>query len=250
MIWIIGGTSEGRQLVSKINDLDNFIVTVATESGKQFLETDRLYTKRLSLDEMKTFIRDNQIELVVDLTHPYATIVSKNAKVACKEEAIDYIRYAREKSTYENCIEVASYNEAYEYLKNIRGTVFLTTGSKNIGDFEKVRGENRFIYRILPALESIEECNKYKLKLEDIVCALGPFSREYNRIMFKEYGADYVIMKDSGRNGGTVDKLLACEDLGISPIVIGRSIEDGLSNLDEIENIIRKQYGRNKGEII
>ena len=29
--------------------------------------------------------------------------------------------------------------------------------------------------------------------------------------MFKEYGANYVIMKDSGSTGGTMEKIKACE---------------------------------------
>ena len=37
MIWIIGGTSESRRLIDRIKDLDNYIVTVATESGKDFI---------------------------------------------------------------------------------------------------------------------------------------------------------------------------------------------------------------------
>src|SRR5699024_7717086 len=132
-----------------------------------------------------------------------------------------------------------SYEDCYGYISHIKGTVFFTTGSKNIGDFEKLRGNNRFVYRILPAIESIEECKKHNIGLKDIVAVLGPFSKEYNKIMFKEYDVDYVVMKDSGHEGGTIEKLEACEDLGIMPIIIGREDEEGVNDLDLIEEKIR-----------
>ncbi len=35
MIWIIGGTSEAREIVDRIKDLNNYIVTIATDGGKE-----------------------------------------------------------------------------------------------------------------------------------------------------------------------------------------------------------------------
>ena len=70
---------------------------------------------------------------------------------------------------------------------------------------------------------------------------MGPFSREYNRIMFEEYNADYVIMKDSGEKGGTLEKLKACEELGIILIIIGRNQEQGIDSIKELEKLLREK---------
>lgn len=240
MIWIIAGTSEAREIIERIKDLDNYIATIATEGGKEFINTDRLIVGRMSYEEMMSFCQNRNISLIVDLTHPYAKIVSENAQKLSNKLNIDYIRYVRKKTNkVGGTIYLNSYETAYEYLSNISGTVFFTTGSKNIGNFENIRKSNRFIYRVLPALDSIEECRKCNISMHDIVAVLGPFSKEYNKIMFKEYGADYVIMKDSGDKGGTIEKIKACEDLDIIPIIIGREEEKGIYSLDEIEKIIR-----------
>lgn len=196
---------------------------------------------RMDYKEMKEFVEEYKISLIVDLSHPYAEIVSKNARKVAEDQNIEYIRYVRKKiDSTSKTIYVNSYEECYKYISNISGTVFFTTGSKNIGDFEKVRGSNRFIYRILPALESIEECRKYNVQLRDIVAVLGPFSKEYNKIMLKEYRADYLVTKDSGKQGGTMEKLEACEELGIIPIIIGREDEEGIDDLKQIEKRIRE----------
>lgn len=242
MIWIIGGTSEARLLVERIKDKDNFIVTVATESGKEFIESENLKVGRMSVTEMNNFIKQKGIKVLIDLSHPYAKIVSENAKSVAQNNNIEYIRYMREKINYKDIIELASYEEAYEYLKNVKGTVFFTTGSKNISDFERVKGENRFIYRVLPALESIETCKKNDVKLKDIVAVLGPISYEMNKLMFKESKADYVVMKDSGVTGGTVEKIKACKEQDIKVIVISREEELGVRNLAYLEKIIRQKY--------
>lgn len=235
MIWIIGGTSESRELLSKIKDSNNYIVTVATEEGLDFFDSDKVIMGRLNKNEMMGFIDQYHIDTVVDLSHPYATIVTDNARSVCKEKGIQYLRYVRDRiQLADNEIYLNSYEECYEYLKGISGTVFFTTGSKNICDFQKVREKNRFIYRILPALESLEICRENNIHMKDIVAILGPFSKEMNKVMFMDYDVDYCVMKDSGNIGGTVEKIQACRELEVTPIIIGRKQEEGITQLDDI----------------
>lgn len=245
MIWIIGGTSEGRKIVESIKDLDNFLVTIATDGGREFFNTEHLVVGRMTYEEMVNFGKNNRITMIVDLTHPYAKIVSDNGKNVAKELNISYIRYIRKISEKSNkAVYLNSYEDAYEFLSNLKGTVFFTTGSKNISDFEKVRGNNKFIYRILPAIESLEICKTNNIQMRDIIAILGPFSLEFNKIMLVEYKADYCIMKDSGRPGGTDEKIQACEELGVVPLIIGRQQEQGIGDLKQIELLIRKEHKR------
>lgn len=245
MIWIIGGTSEARKVVERIGDLDNYLVTIATEDGREFFPTENLVVGRMTYDEMVSFGKKRGVSMIVDLTHPYAKIVSDNGKKVAEELEVPYIRYVRKiSSRSKTAIYLSSYEEAYEYLEGVKGTVFFTTGSKNIGDFEKIRGDKKFIYRILPAIESLEICKAHDVNMRDIVAILGPFSLEFNKIMLKEYHADYCIMKDSGKPGGTQEKIQACEELDIIPVIIARDQEAGIHNLKKIEEIIRTEHAR------
>ncbi|WFA10252.1 precorrin-6A reductase [Tissierella sp. Yu-01] len=235
MIWIIGGTTEARELIDRLGNRRDYIATIATEGGKEFLNSDNIIIGRLNKDDMIRFAKDNDIDTIIDLSHPYAKIVTDNARCISEELGIKYLRYVRKKTVQEDdVIYLNSYGECYEYLTKVSGTIFFTTGSKNIGDFEKVRGNNRFIYRILPAIESLEICRKYNIHMKDIIAILGPFSKDFNKTMLSIYNADYCVMKDSGEVGGTIEKLDACRELGIKPIVIGRNDEIGYSNLEDI----------------
>ena len=199
MIWIIGGTSEAKELVKKLKGRKDFIVTAATEAEREFIDCENLQIGRLNFYDMVKFVEENSIELIIDLSHPYAKIVSQNAKKVSEGKNIRYVRYIRNKTNIPNyAVYMQNLKKTLEYLREIEGTVFFTTGSKSIGDFEEVRGNNRFIYRILPTPSSIKECNKHNVHIKDIVAILGPFSEELNFVMFKEYNADFVVMKDSG----------------------------------------------------
>lgn len=241
MIWIIGGTREAVELVERIKGNAKYIITAATESEREFLDDRNLVVGRMDEKGMEDFIRKNSISLVVDISHPYALEVTKNAKEAARKLNINYIRYVRKRTKEaEGCIYLDSIDQCQEFLKSVKGTVFFTTGSKNIKNFESVRENNRFVYRVLPAIESIEQCLKNNVKIKDIVAVLGPFSENMNAAMFKEYGADYVVMKDSGKPGGTYEKIQACKRLNIPAVIIGRGDEDGLENIDEVVKLIRQ----------
>lgn len=293
MIWIIGGTSETRELLNLIDEevadekikpldsgsiMDNripnssmfnksIVVTVATEEGKkinsEFIDSKsnniEILVGRMNLEEMQKFIEENKIETVIDLSHPYAVEVSKNAKKAAKNNGCRYIRFVRNEidTSIASDIYVDSDIDAYEtetlnsimifnnieklkeYLSKIEGTVFFTTGSKDIPEFESVRKNNRFIYRILPAEQGIKICSENGVALKDIIGVMGPFSKEFNKSMFENYNADYVVMKNSGESGGTSEKIEACKELSIKALVIGRPEDDGVSSLAEIMELIK-----------
>lgn len=238
MIWIIGGTSETRELLRRLKR-DDYIVTVATYAGLEFLRGYSAVEARMDMDDMVKFIDKNDIDTVVDMSHPFAYEVSRNAREASAQKEIRYIRHARESAEKSFGNTFKSIEELKLYLSKISGTVFFTTGTKNIPDFESVRGENRFVYRVLPTTFSIEECNKSSVRLGDIVAALGPYSRAFNEAIFRNYRADFVVMKDSGDRGGTAEKIEACRALGIEPLILGRSEAEGeMNTISEILEMI------------
>ncbi|HYE11782.1 MAG TPA: precorrin-6A reductase [Patescibacteria group bacterium] len=239
MIWIIGGTSETKSLIRSLAAKKEYIVSVATYSGAEMLTDENIMIGRMNQQAMLQFIRVHDIDTVVDMSHPYALEVTKNAKAACNATNIKYVRYNRKASGVNDCIYVDSIDACAELLKEIKGCVFFTTGIKNIKDFEKVKGKNCFVYRVLPSVFSIQECVDNKVKMEDIVAILGPVSEAMNYTMFKEFKADYVIMKDSGKEGGTLEKIQACKRLGIMPVVIGRQAsEAGVESIEELLRVL------------
>jgi len=239
LIWVIGGTSEAKQLINRLKGKKEFVATVATYSGAEMIHDLQPIVGRMDYKEMVQFIREKSIDTIVDMSHPYALEVTQNARAASCETGTVYIRFVRKSSDMEDCIFVESIEKCVSYLKNVKGCVFFTTGIKNIRDFEKIRDSNRFIYRVLPSVFSIQECVDRGIRMEDIIAILGPVTEEMNYQMFRDYKVDYVVMKDSGKEGGTIEKINACKRLDITPIVILRQSEEkGIENIEEILKVL------------
>lgn len=240
MIWIIGGTSETGEFLRLLDHAGGVVVTVATEAAGQFLDGVEVLVERMDPDRMTRFIQERGITLIVDLSHPYAFEVTENVRKVVTDNRIACYRFCRPRSEHQGALVFASLSECRKYLNDITGTVFFTTGSKNISDFQAVRNNNRFVYRILPALESVDACRRHHVAIKDIIAALGPFSIDLNRAMFEAWEADYVVMKNSGSRGGTPEKLEACRQLGITPIIIERESEDGFTSLNALADSVRQ----------
>ena len=98
-ILIFAGTTEGRNLAQYLGRCQIFChVCVATEYGEALIEESeylKVHTGRLMADEMAQFIQKEQIDFVVDATHPYAVAVSENIVWACREKNVFYQRLLR-----------------------------------------------------------------------------------------------------------------------------------------------------------
>ena len=239
MIWVIGGTSEAREFLGLFEDKDKILVTVATEEGKRFIHGARTLIGRMSCEQMCEFIEKNGIRAIADLSHPFATVVTENANRAASESGISYFKYERNISEkFHEGLYLESFDKCVEVVRELKGTIFFTSGVKNLERFEQVKKTNRFVHRIIPSAESLDICKRSKVEPRDIIAVVGPFSKEFNIIMFRDYNADYVVMKDSGDRGGTLEKLNACRELGIVPIIVERQDSEGIFSLVEMKREI------------
>jgi precorrin-6Y C5,15-methyltransferase (decarboxylating)/precorrin-6A/cobalt-precorrin-6A reductase len=62
----------------------------------------------------------------------------------------------------------------------------------------------------------------------------GPFSRELNRALLRQFGITIMVTKDGGAEGGFPEKMLAAEDAGVRAFVIGRPGGDEGLGMEEI----------------
>lgn len=248
MIGLILGTSEGREILSLLNNhTEDIFVSTATEYGGEILKNYKyahLNTKPLAFDELVDTLKQKGVNKLVDASHPYAIEISNNAMKACDILNIEYIRYERPSSVEKfrderYIIEVSDYDELYDKLKNIEGNILNTTGSRNIDKILSMKLENRIIHRVLPSVKVMQECIDKGVKIEDIVAIKGPISYEFNCAFIKEYKAKAVILKDSGTAGGTEEKLKACVDNCIYGFVVGRKSVEYKKVFYDIEHLVK-----------
>lgn len=251
VIWIFGGTSEGRELAGYCaKHRLPVAVSVATEYGEAIL-TDGAYGDirqgRMDEVQMRDYIRSQNVELVLDATHPYAVDVTANIRRACEAEAIEYIRVLRGSAAggagSDKAVWVDSVMEAAEYLAGTEGNIMLATGSKELPVFCERIDRQRLYPRVLPSRESIGICEANGIPASNCIAMQGPFSEAVNLALLEQFGCTCLVTKESGTAGGFEEKLSACQKAGATAVVIRRpTVEHGL-DFEAACGYLAQRYG-------
>lgn len=245
-IMIFAGTTEGRRLSEWLCENGILhIVSVATAYGEQVLSAHpcaKVHQGRMDASAMKEFFLQEQVEVVVDATHPYAQEVTENIKQAVTGTAVNYMRLVREIQGTENqkaikgkVIYVPTHETCEQELLRTQGNILLTTGSKDLAKYcihEEVK--KRLVVRVLPGQESLALCEEQRLAGKQVVAMQGPFSEEMNLAIIHQYNIGCMVTKQSGKNGGFEEKLSAAEKAGIPVYVIGCPVQEEGYTLSEI----------------
>ena len=231
MIALFLGTREGREILGQLNEFtDNIYVSAATEYGGQYLKGYKyrqLNIEPLTQEDMLRVIDEHNISTIIDATHPYATVVTENIIAACKEKKVLYLRYERPSVIesylpHPDIITVDRYEDLQEDLLGVEGTIVNTTGSNNVEKLMNMNLPNTIIHKVLPTKEVLTKLYHLKVPIKNIVAICGGGSKEFNKALFDEYNAKAIILKDSGKQGKTKEKIGAALELGIKVFIIKR----------------------------
>lgn len=229
-IVIFGGTAEGRKLVeaAPFGDL-KLHICVATEYGASLLperENVMIHQGAMEENEMEAFLAETAPSYCLDATHPYAALVTKNVQKACLKLKIPYIRVFREEGNSGDFISVESVAAAAEFLKGVSGNIFLTTGSKELDKYTVIPDyKTRCFARVLPSVEVLEKCNTLGFFGRNLIAMQGPFSEEINYAMLRQTESEWMVTKNSGREGGYQEKCEAAIRAGVKIVVVERPEE-------------------------
>lgn len=247
MIGFILGTSEGRKILSLINQYtDDIAVSTATTYGGELLKEFNikvLNTKPLNKEEMLVWINKNKIDVLVDASHPYAQEVTKTASECANALDIKFIRYERkgalEDIDDESIIRVHDYNEAIEIIKKIEGNILNTTGGNNVSKFVNLDFKYRVIHRILPSPKVLSKIVENGISIKNIIAMQGPISYELEKAFIHQYDVKGILTKDSGIEGGVLDKYKAAKEANVKLIVIDRPKVIGNLSFENEEGLIK-----------
>lgn len=230
MILVLAGTQDGREIVQRLADNGYKVAaTVVSDYGAELLSGGQveILKGRLNQDQLVQLLKDREVEIVIDATHPYADKISRIAQTATAITGVQYLRYQRPASVLPpNSLvyRVNRYQEAATTAMSLGDVVFLTIGSKTLPLFiaEARSKSKRLIARVLPAEKIIQQCINDGLSSADIMAMQGPFSIKMNQAMLEHTGADVLVTKDSGHIGGTETKIAAAMAMNIPVVLIER----------------------------
>jgi precorrin-6A/cobalt-precorrin-6A reductase len=245
MILLFGGTAETGEIAAALErEGFDILVSAATDFPLDIPVSSRITirTGRLTESGMESLIRDMNIKVVIDATHPYATEVTATAHSASSTCRIPYYRYCRPSAIgkapgvffMKNHVEAAA--KAFSFGTN----VLLTTGSKNLLPYiQAARKSNaRLVVRVLNTEDSIRSCIKAGIAKDLIIAGKGPFSVDDNIAAIIKYNIGVLVTKDGGTRGGVLEKLEASKAENCAIVVVKRPAEFHESTWSEIDQLV------------
>ena len=229
-VVIFGGTTESRTLSRLMAERGADVqVCVATDYGREEQGDAKgvaVLTGRKDQREMEALLQG--AFLCVDATHPYAAEVTRNIRAACQVVGVPYRRLLRRESCLHGLdpVYVDSAADAAAYLSDKPGNILLTTGSKELIQFADL-DPARLYPRILPTHEGLSACEALEIPHRNIIAMQGPFSRELNEALIRQYQISYLVSKDGGKEGGFPEKAKAAKNTGTALILLRRPKEIG-----------------------
>ena len=248
-ICVFAGTTEGREVVEFLASQPVAVTAcVATEYGETLLphaEKINVSAKRLTSEEMEDLFRRESFDLVLDATHPYASVVTENIAESCAATKTEYLRLLRDDAGDKNQgVYVEDIAGAVDYLSGTEGPILLTTGSKELARFTALPDfADRVYARVLPMADSLRLCQEAGLQPSHILAMQGPFPKELNIAMLNALGAKYLVTKSSGKAGGFEEKLDAAQAAGAVAVIIGRPRQRSGVSLEEALAILCRRFG-------
>lgn len=288
-ILIFAGTTEGRMLVEYVSGINQknkgctgnavehpvrCFVCTATGYGKRILDNlpgVAICAGRMDSAGIQHFIEKNNIDLVIDATHPFAGEVTANIKSACaaanmkieannilQKSAVRYVRCLRERGEHisgenirataggamrnagDSAVWTDSVSQAVSYLKKTTGNILIATGSKELHLYTEIENyRQRCFARVLSTREAVEKSVDLGFEGRHLIAMQGPFSVEMNLVLLKQTEAAWFVTKESGATGGFEEKLKAARLAQAVPVIVGRPYETGES-LETVKEMIKQ----------
>jgi precorrin-6A/cobalt-precorrin-6A reductase len=228
-LWLIGGTSDSVLIAQAIaaQQFPSVITVTTTEAKTLYAQVQDLPVRvgQLSPDEMLKFLEQYQIVGIIDVSHPFAQVISTQAIHLSQQLNLPYLRYERaeiETSPNPNILHLASFTDLLtgDYLQNHR--VLLAVGAKSLTLFQPWQAQATLFARILPRLDSLQMALQAGFTGDRLLALRPPYDLALELALWQHWQISLVVTKASGEAGGEATKQQAAIQLGIPLIVIER----------------------------
>ena len=252
-IFLLGGTKDSINIIQHLKETHpgHILTTTTTEYGAKLARdggSDETIARPLPKEEIKEIIINENYDILIDATHPFASHITQTSSSISKELNLPYIRFERPTTILEgidtsNIHYASSFDEAGKLIADefSEGNVLHFAGANTMEEILKHVSVDRFYPRILKVESSIEKCEKLGVDPSHIIPMTGAASLEENLELIEEYDACVMITKESGEVGGVNEKIQAANEKNVAIVMIQRPKIDGLdendivSNLDELD---------------
>lgn len=219
-VLLLGGTSEARALAELlVGEAGIDVVTsLAGRVRDPVLPVGKSRTGGFGgADGLTEWIEGNDVDVLVDATHPFASVISANARAAASVAGIPLVQLVRPawlEGPEDRWSDVPTLAAAVPVVEKIAQRVFLTIGRQGVNAFAECRATWFLVRSIDPPVPPMPQNHR-------LVLARGPFDVEHEISSMTEHRIDCLVTKNSG-GSMTEAKLVAARKLRIPVVMIER----------------------------
>lgn len=245
MILLLGGTSETARVAAALAEKGlDVLVSTSTDIELDVGEHPRIIRRSGVLDKesMSSLVESHGITVIVDATHPYATLAHAHAREAAEKRGLPYVRLERPEilRDHDSVIVADGHDQAAAIACSFGKPVLLTTGAKNIEPYARACRDTGvdLAVRVLPHPESMQAALSAGIEEEKIVAERGPFTVEENRSVIRKFGIGVLVTKDSGTAGGVPAKMEAARKEQCRIVVVRRPEEPPVNVTHDVAELV------------
>jgi precorrin-6A/cobalt-precorrin-6A reductase len=220
-ILILGGTTEARQLAGRLAVRAGLTVTLSL-AGRTAVPASQPVPVRIGgfggAEGLADYLRHENIEALIDATHPYAATISANAVAAASRAGVVLVALRRPGWTPlagDHWIEVDRMADAVQALGDTPRCVFLALGRQEITPFEAAPQHRYLVRSVDPVVPRLS------LPQAVYITARGPFAEAGERALLEQHGIETIVAKNSG-GAAAYGKIAAARELSLPVIMLRR----------------------------
>jgi precorrin-6A/cobalt-precorrin-6A reductase len=219
-VLILGGTGDAQRLASLAATAGfDVISSLAGRTTNPELPAGEVRVGGFGgADGLAAYLRTEDIDLLVDATHPFADQISANAAAAATATGVPRLLLERprwKETPGDRWVRVDSIGAAAAALPGLAGRVFLTIGRQELAAFAHLE-HLWFLYRMIEAPVVGTPRPPGELLLDR-----GPFSDEDERALMRAHRIEALVTRNSGGED-TYPKIGAARALGLPVVTIDR----------------------------
>ncbi len=222
-LLVLGGTGEAAQLVGMAVDRFGGRLEITTSlAGRTRSPASLPCAVRIGgfggVSGLSRWISENQIDFVIDATHPFSAVMSENVRLACETAGTMRLVLGRAQWTPRNGDRwhpVSDADAAARLIPKLGQRPFLTVGEREISSFAGL-GSMRVLVRLIDV-----PANPLPLQNCKIIRGRGPFTLEAERRLLAQHEIDVIVAKNSG-GSATYAKIAAARGAQIPVIMVER----------------------------
>ena len=234
-VLLLGGTSEAAHLAERLASTPAIAATLSL-AGRTVNPAASPLPVRTGgfggVSGLAEYLTRENVALVVDATHPFATQISNNAIAAAAATGVSLLAVERPewgKAIDDDWDEHATIEAAIAALPEAPQRIFSALGRSSLGAL-CAAPQHHYVVRVVDPITPPP-----RLPHATIITARGPFQTEDDAALFRQHGIQCVLAKNSGGSAAYA-KIEAARQLGLKVHMVRRTVIGARPTVNSVDD--------------